>query len=100
MTRTEPGTVRDEVDRLARGMVEKGQASNLTEARPLVWKARPDLVATSRSAERASAEPATVTITDQVRKVIDEATRCRDENSALVVPDLVDERRAAGPAGD
>jgi hypothetical protein len=37
------------VDRLALELVEKGEASSLTQARPMVWKARPDLVDASRA---------------------------------------------------
>jgi hypothetical protein len=43
------GTVRGEVDRLALELVEKGEASSLTQARLMVWKARPDLVDASRA---------------------------------------------------
>ena len=60
------GTIRAEVDRLAHEMIETGEAATLTEARPLVWKARPDLVAASRAntegrtAPRVGPEPGTL----------------------------------------
>lgn len=49
MTRGEAtaGGVRSEVDRLAASMVKNGEAENLIEARPMVWRERPDMVAKS-----------------------------------------------------
>ena len=43
------GSIRGTVDRLALELVEAGEADSLTQARPMVWKARPDLVDASRA---------------------------------------------------
>jgi hypothetical protein len=48
-TIADPATVRGEVDRIALEMVKSGEAPNLTQARPMVWKSRPDLVEASRA---------------------------------------------------
>jgi hypothetical protein len=42
-------TIRGKVDAIALEMVAKGEAPNLTQARPMVWKSRPDLVEASRA---------------------------------------------------
>jgi len=70
------GTVRAEVERLAVEKIETGEAATLIQARPMVWRERPDLVAKSRheSPETVTDGPGK-TINDRVVEVIDEATR-------------------------
>jgi hypothetical protein len=74
MARTEEQPVRGQAHELVREVVEKGEAENLTAARPMVCRKRPDLVAKSRQENpHLMDEGSARTIADRVREVIDEA---------------------------
>lgn len=78
------GTIRRQVDEIAAEMVANGEASNITQARPLVWKARPDL----RDLSRANKETANLPRsrpsheTDTAQRVVAAVADWADELSA------------------
>ncbi len=71
-----PDTVKGKVDRIALDLIAKGKAANITEARPMVWKSRPDLVAASRANDEGDIhvaggrKPEAGTVAEQISKVI------------------------------
>jgi hypothetical protein len=86
-TIADPATVRGEVDRIALEMVAKGEAPNITQARPLVWKSRPDLVEASRAEPGrvpgiyGGRAPATDTVPERIANVVKERA---DEMAGVV----------------
>lgn len=85
-------TVRGEVDALAAEMVKRGEAPNLTQARPMIWKERPDLVAASRNARelerggRSAVGESGKTISDRVGVALHHGVHCAAQASESLYP--------------